>query len=91
MISRKRVKAAPDGHEKLMERLSRLEEKGSSNSSEDGRSWRVEVVTNVNVFLYAACFFIQTGTLPVCPHDIQFAVGVRRYIRFLVPDEEAGR
>ncbi len=59
------MRANQDSHGKLMDKLSRLEDRMGGTGGGGRRAVTVEVVTNVNVFLYAACYFIQTGTLPV--------------------------
>ena len=41
------------------------EEEEARRTSDEGRNKLVLLVTHFNVFMYATCFFIQTGTLPV--------------------------
>jgi len=36
----------------------------SEDSASEGRSKRIVLITHFNVFLYAACYWIQSGTLP---------------------------
>ena len=62
-------------HERLSEKFDKIErEKKSKEAAAHGQKddgsltaagGRILLVTHVNTFLYAACFFIQVGTLPV--------------------------
>lgn len=48
----------------IREGLKTEEEESSEPMKHNDRSNKILFVTHFNVFLYAACFFIQTGTLP---------------------------
>ncbi len=68
MISKKRLKVADgDTHRKLTKRLARAmaNQRGENDDSSSSKNRRIVVVTNINVFLYATCFFIQVNSLPV--------------------------
>ena len=62
-------------HERLSEKFDRIERERRSKEAaahvqkgdgiDTAAGGRILLVTHVNTFLYAACFFIQVGTLPV--------------------------
>ena len=66
-------------HERLSEKFDKIErEKKSKEAAAHGQKddgtltaagGRILLVTHVNTFLYAACFFIQVGTLPVSSNE----------------------
>ena len=58
----------------VLEKFSRLEAQGLakegklsevSKKLEEKKNKRILFITHFNVFMYAACFFMQSGTLPV--------------------------
>ena len=79
MVSKKKLDMASQEKypEKLSEKFDKIERERKSKEAaaaaqgerEDGSygaaGGRILLVTHVNTFLYAACFFIQVGTLPV--------------------------
>lgn len=82
VVSRRGLKSDPKHYEELEKRFERIESK--RKQKEDGlltidtvpiapEVWQqrglIFFVTHFNVFLYATCFFIQVGTLPVSIFD----------------------
>ena len=77
VVSKKKLDMAAqeDYHERLSEKFDKIERerKGKEATAaeagggglETAAGGRILLVTHVNTFLYAACFFIQVGTLPV--------------------------
>jgi len=73
LVSKRKVKTTPEGEALLAEKFARIEKKRKEKEKQDAEilkfgsgseKKRILVVTHFNVFMYAACFFIQTGTLP---------------------------
>ena len=80
VVSKKKLDMASqeEYHERLSQKFDKIERERRSKEEEvasgapaqcDGDNaalgGRILLVTHVNTFLYAACFFIQVGTLPV--------------------------
>ena len=79
MVSKKKLDMASqeEYHERLSQKFDKIERERRSKEGEAAASsapaqsddaalgGRILLVTHVNTFLYAACFFIQVGTLPV--------------------------
>jgi len=68
VISKHRLKSDQETHKKLSERIQKWEERAKKHlnkTDEKSLSPVVTAVTHLNVFLYATCYFIQSGTLPV--------------------------
>ena len=81
MVSKKKLDMASqeEYHERLSQKFDKIERERRSKEEEAASSapaqsdddanaalgGRILLVTHVNTFLYAACFFIQVGTLPV--------------------------
>ena len=80
MVSKKKLDMASqeEYHERLSQKFDKIErERRSKEEAASGApaqsgdddagalGGRILLVTHVNTFLYAACFFIQVGTLPV--------------------------
>lgn len=78
VVSKKGLKSDPKHYAELEKRFERIEAKRLENEAKGVQIDRVPVspeiwekrnfiffITHVNVFLYATCFFIQVGTLPV--------------------------
>ena len=80
VVSKKKLDMASqeEYHERLSQKFDKIERERRSKEEEAAASsapaqsdddaalgGRILLVTHVNTFLYAACFFIQVGTLPV--------------------------
>ena len=80
VVSKKKLDMASqeEYHERLSQKFDKIERERRSKEEEAASSapaqsdddnaalgGRILLVTHVNTFLYAACFFIQVGTLPV--------------------------
>ena len=76
VISRRRLKNGPEVQHRLQEKFERIEQDRLAREKQqpetdvapavDGRQrFIVTAVVNFNIFMYAACFFIQVGTMPV--------------------------
>ena len=79
VVSKKKLDMASqeEYHERLSQKFDKIERErrskeeaaasGAPAQSDDDAALggRILLVTHVNTFLYAACFFIQVGTLPV--------------------------
>lgn len=61
VISKRKLKDNPDHHKILKDKFDQIEKKDVVVPVDK----TLVFITHVNVFLYAACFFIQVGTLPV--------------------------
>lgn len=67
VISKKKVRADVQTFDRLKKKFDDIAPKPDEDVSRFSMA-TVVAVTHVNTFLYAACFFIQVGTLPVpCP------------------------
>jgi len=74
VVSKKKLNMAAqeEYHERLSEKFDKIERerKNKEATAAHVQNWdtaaggRILLVTHVNTFLYAACFFIQVGTLP---------------------------
>ena len=75
VVSKKKLNMAAqeDYHERLSEKFDKIERERKNKEAtaahvqneDTAAGGRILLVTHVNTFLYAACFFIQVGTLPV--------------------------
>jgi hypothetical protein len=66
--------ASDDYHGKLREKFERIDnervgrEERREKANRDANVPMIMMVTHFNTFMYAACFFIQVGTMPVRNH-----------------------
>ena len=86
VVSRRGLKPDPNNHAELEKRFARIEAKRLAKEENDRLGVHEEalpvapelwerrnvifMVTHFNVFLYATCFFIQVGTLPVSTSNL---------------------
>ena len=64
VVSRRPLKADPRNHARIKAKFDLIGDEKSESGDDNSINGVVSIVVHVNIFLYAACFFIQTGTLP---------------------------
>ena len=68
VVSKRKLKSDPKNYQRLKDLKSKVdkweEENGKPGSEKSGQNLMF-LATHFNLFMYATCFFIQTGTLPV--------------------------
>ena len=98
VVSKRGLKNDPKQYEELEKRFERIEAKRKQNEGGENGTTKVDalccspdiwerrnsifLVTHINVFLYATCFFIQVGTLPVRMLKIIMLIWILLLINF---------
>ena len=93
VVSKRALKSDPKNYEELEKKFERIESLRKAKEQNDIKSealpispeiWenrsRIFFVTHFNVFLYATCFFIQVGTLPVRPSKYMYTVCPTKFV-----------
>ena len=72
VISKGKLKNDPNQQKVLKEKFDKIAKSRAANGdakvddqASEASKKRIIWITHINVFLYASCFFIQVGTLPV--------------------------